>query len=203
MNWAAILPAVRALLVKLTGLQVFERDSPPQMTNPALKAKLEFAVVGCSTVGRDERHYEYSSSDPDPNRRVTLTIRGVRQFTLQVKCTSYDHGPLVSAEYWLERVRTKLAWPSSQQALNAVGTSWTGCPGSYQNLSAVGKQEDRVWSVGVLDFQFTAAVIDSTPPDSADSPIGTIDSVELTSVYLRDSSGTPLAKQIGPDVIGP
>ncbi len=200
MDWATFLPALSALLAKLTGLQDFERDSPPKFTDPVLKAKLEFAVTSCIAVGRDERRYVYSPTDPDLNKRVTLTIEGNREFALTVKCISYDHSPLKSAEYYLERIYTKLSWPSSQQALNDAGMSFMHAD-NFINISQALSPEDRAFSMGVKDFHFLAAVVDVDSPDSADSPIGTIDEVELTSIYLFDVSGDPLGKQIGPVVI--
>jgi hypothetical protein len=204
MRWDLILPGIGNLLGRLTGLQQFERDSPAKLTDTRLKAKLEFAVTACTSVGRDERRYVYDGTVTDPNARVKLTITGVRQFTLSVKCVSYDHSPMMAAEWHLERIYTRLSWPSSQQALNALGVSWTGA-GTFTNLSTIQKAEDRVFSLGQKDLFFTALVEDSTPPVAGylgDSPIGTIDQVILTSVYLYGPDGQQLGKQIGPTTIG-
>lgn len=199
MRWDIILPGIAALLARLTGLQSFERDSAPKMTNAKAKAKLEFAVTACSTVGRDERRYTYATG-PDLNATVTLVITGVRQFTISVKCVSYDHTPTKSAEWHLERIYTRLSWPSSQHALNAIGVSWVGAEKLVNLSSATGMSEDRVFSLGVKDFLFTALVEDSEPADASpvtgDSPIGTIDTVEIKSVYLFDVDGSQLGKQI-------
>ncbi len=198
MNWDTILPGLATLLASLTGLQAFERDSPPKATDPKLKAKLEFAVTSCSTVGRDERRYTYVGG-PDPNASVTIAIHGNRQFTLGVKCISYDHSPTKAAEWFLERIYTRLSLPSSQAALNDLGVAWVGAA-PFVNLSAVLRPEDRAFSLGQKDLFFTAAVTDQA---DSDPPIGTIDSVTLTSVYLYDVDGSQLAQQIGPTQIGP
>jgi len=205
-DWATVLPGIAALLARLTGLQTFERDSPPKFTDPVLKAKLEFAVTSCVAVGRDERRYTYDGTVVDPNARMVLTIDGNREFVLAVKCVSYDHTPLHSAEFFLERIYTKLSWPSSQAALNAVGISFTGAE-KFVNVSANISDADRVFSLGVKDFRFLASVTDTVPPDPTDvshfgdSPIGTIDHVQLTSVYLYGVDGNPLGKQVGPIVV--
>lgn len=199
MRWDQILPALATLLARLTGLQNFERDSPPKMTDPALKAKLEFAVIACSSIGRDERRYEYHQEISDPNARMLLTVEGTRQFTIAVKCISYDHSPMKSAEWFLERIYTKLSFPSSQAALNAVNVAWIGAA-SFQNLSSQLDASNRIFSVGQKDFFFTAGISDS----NADDPgIGTIDAVVITSIFLHDVDGDPLGLQIGPVQIGP
>lgn len=197
MNWALILPGLAALLAKLTGLQQFERDSPPKMTDPKLKAKLDYAVISCVAVGLDERRYVETSPG-----MMALSMYGQRQFALQVRCISYDHGPTMSAEYYIERIRSKLAWPSSQAAINALGCSWLP-GGSFRNLSDTPVGEKRVFSIGAGDFSFLATIADSEAPDSADSPVPTIDHVIMTSVYLFGESGAPQAPQIGPDTVPP
>ncbi len=202
MNWGTILPGISALLATLTGLQRFERDSPPKVTDSKLKAKLEFAVIACKGLGLDERIYTYDGDVVDPNARMVLTLRGYREFTLGIKCTSYDHGYTKSAEWHLERVYSRLSWPSSQKALNALGVAWVGA-GSFQNLSGVMAPEDRVFSLGQKDFFFTAAVEETDAPDASDSPIGTIDHAILTSVYLYDEAGQALESQIGPVTVPP
>jgi hypothetical protein len=199
MPWDTILSGIATVLATLTGLQKFERDSPPKITDPTLKAKLEFAVTACSTVGRDERRYIYTAG-PDPNATVAIELHGNRKFTLSVKCITYDHGYQNSAEWFLERIYTRLSLPSSQAALNAAGVSWMGAA-EFHNLSSTLRPEDRAFSVGQKDLFFLAAVTETEV--ATDPPIGTIDSVILTSIYLSNVDGTHLGKQIGPTTIGP
>lgn len=204
MRWDLILPGLATLLASLTGLQAFERDSPPKVTDPKLKAKLEFAVTAVTAIGsEDEWRRVYNPSEPDPNKRVTTQVCGTRLLTLSVKCISYDHSPMNSAEWFLERIYTRLGFPSSCATLRGIDCAWVDS-GSFVNLSASLRPEDRVFSVGQKDFMFTTAVNEIADGDpDYDGPMGTIDSVVLTSIYLYGVDGNPLTTQIGPTTIGP
>ncbi len=198
MRWDLILPGIATLLGTLTGLQRFEANAPIKVTDPKLKAKLDYRVLACTGLGRDERRWTHDPDETDPNLAMKLELCGVRQFTLSVKCLSYDAVPTKTAQWYLERVYTRLSLPSSQAALNALEVAWIG-GGSYTDLSAAVSAEDRIFSIGSKDFMFTTAVTESDDDES----IGTIDHAIVTSVYLYGTDGEPLGKQIGPVTIPP
>ncbi len=190
MRWDVILPGLSALLGKLTGLQVFEENSPQKATNAQLKAKLTFKVSSCVGLGEDEWRYTQHGAGPDQD----LTICGTRQFTLSVICEGYD-AKATSAAYWyLERIYTRLSRPASNAALLALGVSWVDA-GPFHNLSRPMGEGDRVFSIGQKDLMFTAVVNDSDD-DPADFPITTIAEVQLYSNTLNGADGVPLTKQI-------
>lgn len=193
MNWDVILPGLAALLASLTGLQVKDRDNSQEMTNPdpTAKGQLLYSVTSCSSVGIDELRYDPDPADPT-GWTTKLLICGQRYFTLQVRFEGFDQGDTLSARFYLERIRTRLNFPSSNDAINKLGCAWAD-DGPFILLNNT--YDDRVFSVGTIDFMFNACV--NEPDTSADdSPIGYIQSVSIASHFLYDSSGSPASTQL-------
>lgn len=176
-----LLPAIAALLGSLTGLDARDGGMPAGFTDPVLKAKLEYRVTAINGIGDDEWRY----GDPGDGLEH-LTICGTRKFTVSVRCESYDQSSNLSAQWYLERIYTRLSRPSALDALRAVDCCWIDSH-SYVDLPT--PKDDRVWSIGVKDFVFTAAVNDSADDSAADSPITTIDTVQFVSQYLFQPDG--------------
>jgi len=92
---------------------------------------------------------------------------------------------------------------TNNTALGVNGTETFSVAIVNSKHAVISEFDSSATAVGSLDFQFLAAIVDASPPDTADSPIGTIDSVILTSVYLYAVDGSHAGPQIGPDTIGP
>ncbi len=197
MNWEAILPGIQTLLVAVTGLRsanVGDADDGKQkFTSPVKKGQLSFKVVSVRHIGRDESRLEEVSEGPSGPIHFEETVCGNREFTLQLLFEGYDHSFTKSAEYYLERIFTKLSRRTSRAALAAVGCSWTGVS-PFINLSAVISKEDRVYSRGARDFTFLTAVNDHD--DDPSEWTGWIETVELYSNTLKDVSGTDTPTQV-------
>lgn len=192
MRWDVILPGLAALLASLTGLQITKTDMPQKVTDSALKAQLEFRITACTGIGEDDWRY---SADSDPTQQL-LTVCGQRSFTLQVKCTSYDAANTSMAPWFLERIYTRLSRPASLAAMAALDVAWCEA-GPTLDLGQSISEEERIFSIGVKDFMFTAAVNDA---DDADSPQATIQHVNLTSNTLNNVDGNPLTRQVSVSV---
>jgi len=190
MPWNTILPGLAALLASLTGLQITKTDMPQKVTDSTLKAQLEFRITSCVGIGEDEWRYV---ADTDPTQQH-LTICGHRAFTLQVKCTSYDATNTNMAPWYLERIYTRLSRPANLAAMDPLGVAWTDA-GPTLDLGQVISEEERIFSIGVKDFMFTAVVNDADT-DPADDPQATIQHVNLTSNTLNNVDGTPLPVQV-------
>lgn len=209
MNWSTILPGIQALLVSITGLRsanVGDADDGKQkFTSAVKKGQLSFKVVSVRHIGRDETRLEEvdvvtpgpsGPSGPEPDVHtihLEETVCGNREFTLQLLFEGYDHSFSKSAEYYLERIFTKLSRRTSRAALDAVGCSWTGVT-PFVNLSKVVSNEDRVYSRGARDFTFLTAVNDHD--DDPSEWVGWIETVELYSNPLNDVSGDPASVQV-------
>lgn len=190
MRWDLILPGLSALLAGLTGLQITKTDMPQKVTDSALKAQLEFRITSCVGIGEDEWRY---TADSDPTQQH-LTICGHRAFTLQVKCTSYDATNTHMAPWFLERIYTRMSRPTSLDAMGTLGVAWIDAGPTF-DLGQSSSEEERIFSIGVKDFMFTAVVNDADD-DPADDPQPTIQHVNLTSNTLNNVDGTPLTRQV-------
>lgn len=195
MNWSTILPGIQALLVSITGLRsanVGDADGGNQkFTSTVKKGQLSFKVVSVRHIGRDETRLE--EVDVAGDIHLEETVCGNREFTLQLLFEGYDHNFTKSAEYYLERIFTKLSRRTSRAALDAVGCSWTGVT-PFVNLSKVVSNEDRVFPRGARDFTFLTAVNDHD--DDPSEWVGWIETVELYSNPLNDVSGDPASVQV-------
>jgi hypothetical protein len=194
-DWATILPGIQTLLVSVTGLRsanVGDADEGKQkFISPVKKGQLSFKVISVRHIGRDETRLE--EVDVDGDIHLEETVCGNREFTLQLLFEGYDHAFTKFAEYYLERIFTKLSRRTSKTALAAVGVSWTGVT-PFVNLSRVISNEDRVYSRGARDFTFLTAVNDHD--DDPSEWAGWIETVELYSNPLKDVSGDPASVQV-------
>ena len=200
MRWDLILPGIVSLFVKLTGMPasaVTKADAPSKVSNPKVKGQLTFKISACNGLGEDE--WRYSENVDDPTAQ-DLTICGTREFTLSVLAETYDAANDKMAQWWLERIYTRLARPSSIATLNALGCSWVDS-GTTVDLGAVISEEQRIFSRAQKDFMFTGVV--NERDDDESQPTGVILHVELASDTLDGVDGNPLPKQYGPEIINP
>lgn len=185
-DFATMLPGFAALAVSLTGLQVFQRNSPPKVIDPKLKGKLDFRVIACRPVSTfDEIRYVFDTV----LGTYTMVSSGLRKLTIQVTFEGFDHGYGRDALFYLERLASRIVWPSSLAALNVLEMSLLD-RGTFVDLSKVLSAEDRQWSVGTKDFIFLA-VLNETPDNPDDNPANWIETVIFTSNPLLGEDGTP------------
>lgn len=196
-TFATTLPALALLMTRLTGLQmVEERDSPQKVVDPQKKGKLQYIVMGCKPVGQDEIRYTYNSG----TNTMDVVVLGMRRLTVTARFEGYDHRPGQDALFYLERLGTRMSWPSSVQALQDVGLSLIERT-SFINLSRVYEDSDRRWSIGQKDFIFNFLL--EEPPGADDTPVSWIQTVIWASDTLDDVDGLPLDRQISGTVVAP
>ena len=158
-----------------------------------------YAVTNVTSIGLDDDvRYVYDSG----SNGMVVTVFGIREFTFSVRFEGLDHTADRDALFYLERLRTRLIWPSSQDALIAIGASLTKRL-AFQDLSRILSAEDRVNSIGVLDLVFQAVVEDSPSTPTDDSPISWIQTVNWHTNTLNNEGNVPLVKQISDTITVP
>lgn len=188
------MPGISSLLAKLTGLvpaNVGPADDGGQKFTKSKgsgkkKAQISFKVVSIKHIGRDVTTYALNEAED----ALVETVSGHRVFALQVLLESYDHGFSNTAEWYLERIFTKLSRSTSKAALRAIECSWVDVS-PFVNLSAAISDDDRVFSRGARDFSFLTVVNDTD--DSDDETIYWIETIDLYSNTLDGVDGEPLA----------
>jgi hypothetical protein len=195
MNWDILLPGIASVLGVLTGLDVRDLGAPPGFTDPVRQAKLEYRVIACSGIGQDEYRYAYDAGADT----MRLTLSGVRKFTVAVRCEGYDQGSARGAQWYLERIYTRLNLPNVNDYFDSLNVAWIDA-GPYVDLPT--EKDNRLFSVGSKDFVFTTSVNESAdglgdPLLPVASPVPYIQSVQFVSQYLYAADGsTHVAPQI-------
>lgn len=162
-----------------------ERRQPAIQTNQEVQVDLKITTV--STVGNDDWRYtmqEVEGSDP-PTQDLFQSIEGLRRVVCQIKATTMQEEDSFWAVGVLERVRTRLDWNSSRQALLAVGVDYTDCLAVNDTTFT---DDGRRVSAATLDVVFTMVSNDTDP-----IPIGWIERIIHTS-HIKDPGGTELPR---------
>lgn len=92
---------------------------------------------------------------------VRETVQGIRERTLQVTVWSPRQTLAESARFYLERLRTRLRWSSSLDALRAIGVGLVGVE-AIQLLDHA--QDGRDVSEAAMDLRITHAVAEADEP---------------------------------------
>lgn len=196
---ATMLPGLAALMTKLTGVRVEERDAPQKQQDPLARGKLQYVVTGCMPIGRDE--IRYLDNPADAGATLLETVFGLRKLTVQVRFEGSDHRPGQDALFYLERLGTRIRLPSATTTLSDLGLALQSIE-TFHDISRVQSAEDRRNSVGYKDFIFTGLLIE-TPATGDDNPVGWIEVVHFFSNTLKNEAGTPNPEQISGDVTRP
>jgi hypothetical protein len=178
--WSGTSAALIALFTDLSkdlgqptaGYSAEWREAAQKEQHVAQGFKLQLKVTSVRGVGQDETRRRW-----DAQTQTSSTYQYcLRSFTLQVraKATQLIDGRNPMAV--LERVRTRIHRPSSQDALAAVSCALVGC-GPATDLSA--GFDDRVRPEAVMDVVLQGAFTDADPVYP-----GWIEFVEVTGRYL-------------------
>ena len=138
-----------------------------------LPAYVELQIDPVAGQGVDEVRHTESGSDLVP------TVAGLRQITVACRVRSRSQAPNKSARYYLEVLRSSLRKPTTLEHFQAYGLAIVRAEPTV-NFDAT--FDERVESVAAFDLVLGLAVND------ADSSIGTIDEVVITS-HVEDAEG--------------
>lgn len=193
MRWDEINPALVSLFTSLAVDQ--PAPTPPAQTpdwqaawgerrrefvHPGQRQELLLKVTSCVSVGEDESRTDYDDEAED----VFETITGNRRFVLQVQARVLEHEDDLWAMQTLERLRTRLQWRSSLDALLAVNVALVEV---RQAIKASATYDKRVWSIANMDVVLASSVNDANP-----IPVGWIEHVNLEA-KIRGVDGEVLA----------
>jgi hypothetical protein len=183
MIWAEIAPVLIAQIQGLA-LQTSDplwvpewKDEQQTFGSPTVQSKIELEIAAASDVFQETRRTEVGAPTPG----VLATEHGMREFTLNVQCKSYDSRYAFWAFEYAERIRTRIKRESVRDALHAVNTA-------FLNSSAITRVEydedgHRV-RLANLDLFFRAGFEDTEGAEV----LGWIESIALTA-RLKDPAG--------------
>jgi hypothetical protein len=186
MIWAEIAPVLLAQVQGLA-LQTSDplwsaewRDEKQEFASPTVQAKIELEITSAAPVFQETRQTEGAA----PDFNTILTEHGMREFTLNVQCKSYDSRYEFWAFEYAERIRTRIRRQAVREALKTVNTAFL----SSSAITRLEHDEDghRVRTAN-LDLFFRAGFEDSEGAEV----VGWIESIALTS-RIKDVDGTVL-----------
>lgn len=153
MDLATVEPALREVIAACTGIElacvVFE-NAPRPRHNGRLAL---LSWVSRTGVALDASSWEYAEN-ADPLLEMTPTAGGAREASLQFAVEVYtDQRPGYSSAALLERARTRLSWPSSLEALRAVGLALATVGAATQ---ADYRADGRMVSRALFEARFNA-----------------------------------------------
>ena len=106
------------------------------------------------------------------------TAQGMRVVTLRTKVTVLDQRAGLVARVYLERLRDRMVWDSTRDALKALGL---GFAQARDTVDLSKKVDQHVMSIGAIDLRFNLAVTDTDPTEySRIASLGDISIVEPT-----------------------
>lgn len=158
LDWGALQSGIISLWQSLTGLvQVYwDGAAVPFVATPQV-AKAEILAFGLQSVGTLDA---LSWSELTANGPLVQTMYGTRTITLRTKVTVYSQAPGMTARNFLERLRDRMAWDSTRDALRLLSLGYQ----SAASLADLSKPIDgRIASIAALDLKFNVGVADQDP----------------------------------------
>lgn len=164
MNLEAIETALLSLTSALTEIATEKENGPRSWGGPTAFV----SVYAITPVGRDEYSYARAEDVETPyggpwggvSKPARETVRGQRELTWRVRIESYDQTPGYGAQTYAERLRTRLAWTSTQATLEAAGLGFQEIAGT----NTLDTKIDQRWvSVVVVDVRLNAQSIETDP----------------------------------------
>jgi hypothetical protein len=149
-------------------------------------------LIGSATIGVDELVAENVdedgevTTDPEAVVAVRETSHGQREDVLQVTVRAISQGLEARADVYLERLRTRLAWSSSLEALRAMGLGVSTVGAIVPLDSAANKAEMRKYSEAAIEIGVVFGVAES------DEPGPFLQTAIARSQSVRDVDGTAL-----------
>jgi hypothetical protein len=199
MNLVQVESALKLWVAALTGVAigfvVFE-GAPQPRTNGRL---VTLSWVSMPTVGTDEVRYANDGSVLPPDANLTPMVVSLSKCTLQVTFDVNDNRPEAPHAFGLARLMlNRVRRPSSLAALRAVNLGFVGTTGP---TNADSDTDDHNVSRAVLEVMMNASNLDR----DESNPIGSVESIDLTSNTVDDEGGTPLpaSLQMDHEVFGP
>jgi hypothetical protein len=181
MDLASIQAALTTIIGTASGgLKVSWEEEPRSMvTAPRVLLNL----ISTGAIGVDEQRPEFD--DPFFPGDLTARVVGLRPFTLSIQVeNSQTQKPTGKAQLFLERIRTRLRFPSAHEALKAAGIALVSL-GPTVLLDH--DYDDHRVSRASMDAFMTTSVDEKD--DSA--ALGFIETIEVTS-EVEDPGGTVL-----------
>lgn len=199
MNWKAINPVLIALFTELAVDQPVDgaewkaewREGQRGFVHPTIQQALYLKVTTCVGTGDDETRMGFDETAND----LFESRCGMRRFTLQVQAVVLDHTDEIWAMQTLERIRTRLCWTRSLDALLAVNVSLVDILPAIKASKTI---EKRVVSIGNMDVIFAAAVNDRDPV-----PIGWLERIVLSSRLTEGGELLPSPPNVTDETIPP
>jgi hypothetical protein len=195
-DWVAMKPIIKSQIGKIANLppaQVRwsdESEGSAWVADPSVYLRVK-DVVG---IGNDEALYSASGINI-PSDQQQVTMRGIRNFTLQVRAESFtqDVTDPGFAGTVAEKIRIRLKRPSTQQVITGhfgivrwLATNWL----DY-------KSESRQISAYVIDILCVTADIDKDDSEDSGDWIGR---VKVDSDPFKDVDGNPTPIQVHLDI---
>lgn len=182
LDFAEIQTELPALFEALMGISCNWRDQAvPFVDGP--QAFLD--VLAPAAVGVDDLRWSevgVDAEDPTLPDTIQATMVGNREMTIQVTVWN-DRQPLdVSARYYLERLRTRLRFPSTLEAMRALGLAQVR---TEAMIDLDPTEDGRVMSQTSMDLRLAYVVAET---DDAQPYLLT---PRVKSESLRDAAGDP------------
>lgn len=188
MNWATMQAGLLAWFAAALGVDdeavqipAAWEDEPEQMTPSGLLGLLK--IRGIEAVGTDELRFVLDAEQPAGQDLIPQSS-GNRRLTVSLSVEAHDLQPAWSAHRFLDRVRSKLRLPATQDALRELGL---GILRTEAIQVVDGEVDGRRLGKAVLDVHFSYA------SNYLDTDGGTsfIETIGL-STELEDTGGTEL-----------
>lgn len=188
-DWTTLETRLPALFGELLGIPCHWRAQPQKMQQGA-SAVID--LLAPTSIGVDDLRWT-DVADPTTGAitGVQATIVGQRELTLQVSVWSPSQKLGSSARMYLERLRTRLRWPSTLATLKELGLAHVRTEGV---VDIEPEQDNRVRSGAALDVRLAYAA------SEADVAIPYIETARVQSVSVRNAAGDPLPASVQVDV---
>lgn len=157
------------------------KDQAKQLVNAMTQASIDLRITSTTDTLTGERW----TFDPAANAGVgdlSSAMHGMRDFTLNVQCKSYDLTYAAWAHEYAERIRTRMHSRAVRDALLAGGDVTLVNAGKVQSVD--GKEDGEAVSVASLDLFMRAGFVDA--------PLGGLNWIQtiiLTS-HVKKPDGT-------------
>lgn len=185
MSLDAIQTALVAWVIALTGVEApfvgFKDDARANVVTKGTSVDLSW--VSDVGVGQDEIRYEEDDAAAIPDPNLTPVQMGNRLMVLQVGIETWDQRATVNAHTLANRLRGRVKLPSSLAALAAANVALVDIGGA---INANYNSDGRIVSRRVIEIRLNAT---STERGTTADQIGSIESVEVTSDKITDSTG--------------
>jgi hypothetical protein len=145
-----------ALAAALTGLDAVWEDQDRPATNDVSRGIVLLSFGANASIGRDESRVEYAPGTDD----FQATAIGQRLIPWRIDVQSLEQGDADTAWNVLERLRTRLRWQSSIDAMNAVNVS-VATTGQIQKIPET--VDDRFISRAALDVMLNVSLREVDP----------------------------------------